>query len=179
MSTELLNYCVKQLRSRPQALNISQPLDKSTCTTFVRAWARTRFEHQQLSILKLSPDHPDYGRGYLWPYELQWTEQPGSNWLLRIQKNLRNPAAPRELILLASVSETNIPFLDVLGASLPRHVFRAAKSRMLGGEIKRNNGPGVIAPGLRPAVASVQYSCQKGIAYISAIILSNVVSIEN
>lgn len=176
MSPELLQYCIDQLRYKPRALNITQLLDTSSRNYFIKAWAQARFENQQHSILTKPPDHQGYGRGTLWEYELKWTEHNTSTWLLRIERNLLIRPAPRELILLASVSELPIPFEEPDGSPIPRHVFRAAKSRMLGGENKRMAG--VIAPSLRAAVANVQYTCQTTGTYISAVNFPNVVTVE-
>lgn len=177
MSTELLAYCLDKLRDRPRALNITQPIDRSAQNYLIKAWSKTRFKTQQLSILQLPPDHPDYGRGYLWPYEFIWTTYSPDNFLLRIEYNLHPPVAPRELILLASVSEIRIPFTDANGAPIARHVFRAAKSRMLSKEKKRTSG--AITPSLRPAVANVQYLYQVEGTYIAAVDFQNMVNIEN
>lgn len=176
MSAELLDYCLGQLRSSPRALNINQPLTTPARNQFIKVWSATRFEEQQQSILKLGPDHPEYGRSFLWPYELMWTEQATGVWMLRIQYNLRTSASPRELILLASVSELPIPFTDGSDTSYSNHLFRAAKSRMLGGEGRR--AAKAIAPSLRPAVISVQYLCQPDGVFVSAVNFENVVSIE-
>lgn len=176
MSQELLQYCIIQLQSRPKALNVAQVLDTPSHNYFNRAWSQARFEEQQRSILTLSPDSQDYGRGILWPYELKWSQQPAGGYLLRIERNLLIQPAPRELILLASVSELPIPFENPDGSPIPRHVFRAAKSRMLGGESKR--AAGAVAPSLRASVANVQYTCQTTGTYISAVDFPAVVDIE-
>ena len=173
MSTELLNYCLEQLVSRPRALNISVPLSTSARNSFIRFWSKARFEVQQQSILTLLPDDPLYGRGYLWPYELIWHEDPkdGSSFLLRIQYNLLTQASPRELILLASVSESPVPF------PASKALFTTARARMLGKDGKRMSG--AVAPSLRPGVAAVQYACQGGAATVAAVHFPDVVDIEN
>lgn len=183
MSTELLHYCLTKLRQQPKALNIMQPLTSSARRTFANSWSRARFEEQQQSILRLPPDHPDYGRSYLWPYELHW--EYGSSAFggesetqtLRIECNPSIIAPPRELILLASVSTVPIPFTDAKGNPHFQHVFRAAKSRMLGGETKRQGS--AVFPALKAGVANVQYVCQSEGAYLTAINLDDVVSVEN
>jgi hypothetical protein len=152
---------------------MSQPAQNS----FVRFWSKARFNVQQQSILTLLPDDPLYGRGYLYHYELVWHEQgdledaayraEGITYHLRIEFNLNTPAAPRELILLASVSESPIPFLSPSGTSLPKHLFNATKSRMLGREQRRSAG--AVLPALRPGVAAVQYLCQGGAATVGAV----------
>lgn len=169
MSTDLLNYCLEQLASRPRALNIRTPLDHTARNSFIRFWSKARFEVQQQSILTLLPYDPAFGRGYLWPYELRWSEAP-EGFLLRIEFNLNVEPSPRELILFASVSESTIPF------PAARHVFNATKHRMLGKENKR--AAGAIAPALRPAVAAVQYSCQAGVAAIAAVHFPDMIDIE-
>lgn len=176
MSTELLNYCLEQLHSRPRALNISQPLDLAARNSFARFWAKARFEAQQQSILLSPPDHPYYGRGYLWPYELRWRERDDDTSLLRIEFNLNAVATPRELILLAAVSESFVPFNDAAGLALSITAFKGAKTRMLGREGKRTSG--AVAPRLRPLVANVQYTCQGGAAYLTAVNPPDVVDIE-
>jgi hypothetical protein len=173
MSTELLNYCLEQLLAHPRALNISVPLSSAARNSFTRFWSKARFEVQQQSILTLLPDDPLYGRGYLWPYELIWHEDPkdASSFLLRIQYNLLAPASPRELILLASVSESAVPFLA------SKALFTAARTRMLGKDSKRMSGAVHLA--LRSGVAAVQYSYQGGTGIVSAVHFPDVVDIEN
>ena len=171
MSTELLHYCLDQLLAHPRVLRVRVPLDNTARKAFSRAWAHARFETQQQSILLLSPDDPLFGRGYLWPYALQWTEAdipPGN--LLRIEYNLNLVPAPRELILLASVIESPI------SVSFSRTTFNATKNRMLGRETKRVAS--AVAPSLRPGVAAVQYACQGGPATIAAVQFPDVVDIE-
>lgn len=169
MSTELLNYCLDQLLAHPRALNIRVPLDLAARNSFTRFWSKARFEVQQQSILTLLPDDPAFGRGYLWPYELHWHESE-VGYLLRVEYNLNTQASPRELILLASVSEFAVPFPH------PRSIFSAAKFRMLGKEGKR--GAGAIAPVLRPGVAAVQYSYQGDTPTVTAVHYPDLVDIE-
>ena len=181
MSTELLNYCLEQLLARPRALNISVPLSTSARNSFTRFWSKARFEVQQQSILTLLPDDPLYGRGYLWPYELIWHEDESSlerlstngnsSFLLRIQYNLLTQASPRELILLASVSESAVPF------PASKALFTAARTRMLGKDGKRMSGAVHLA--LRSGVAAVQYSYQGGTGIVSAVHFPDVVDVEN
>lgn len=169
MSTDLLNYCLEQLATRPRALNIRVPMSQPAQNSFTRFWSKARFEVQQQSILMLLPDDPLYGRGYLYHYELVWHESqdPDAGLHLRIEFNLNTPAAPRELILLASVSESPIPFMGASGTSLPKHLFNATKSRMLGREQLRSTG--AVLPTLRPGVAAVQYLCQGDVATVGAV----------
>ena len=171
MSTELLNYCLEQLFTRPRALNISVPLSSAARNSFTRFWSKARFEVQQESILTLLPDDPLYGRGYLWPYELIWREIEDASFLLRIQYNMLTQASLRELILLASVSESPVPFPANMG------LFTTARARMLGKDNKRMSGAVHLA--LRPGVAAVQYACQGGTGTVAAVHFPDVVGIEN
>ena len=169
MSTDLLNYCLEQLATRPRALNIRVPMNQSAQNSFVRFWSKARFDVQQQSIVTLLPDDPLYGRGYLYHYELVWHESddPAADLQLRIEFNLNTPASPRELILLASVSESPIPFVSPSGTPLPKHLFNATKSRMLGREQQRSAGAVFLA--LRSGIAAVQYLCQGGTATVGAV----------
>jgi hypothetical protein len=178
MSTDLLNYCLEQLAARPRALNIRVPMAQSAQNSFTRFWSKARFEVQQQSILTLLPDDPLYGKGYLYHYELVWHESqdPDAGLHLRIEFNLNTPAAPRELILLASVSESPIPFVSASGASLPKSLFNATKSRMLGRENKR--AAGAVLPALRPGVATVQYLCQGGTTAVGSVSFPDMVDTE-
>jgi hypothetical protein len=170
MSTELLNYCLSQLLDHPRALNIRVPLDSTARHSFIRFWSKARFEVQQQSIVTLLPDDPAFGRGYLWPYELHWSEAP-EGYTLRIEYNLNIEVPPRELILFASVSESAVPF------PASRTVFNAAKYRMLGKDGKRVTG--TVIPALRPGVAVVQYSCQGGAPTVSAVRFPDMIDIES
>ena len=176
MSTDLLNYCLEQLVSQPRALNIRVPLSGSVRNGFTRFWSKARFDVQQQSILTLLPDNPLYGKGYLWPYKLAWQEQRDLTYLLRIEFNLNVPTTPRELILLASVSESPIPFINAAGKSIPKMLFSVTKTRLLGREGRR--GAGAVAPALRPGIAAVQYLCQSGPATIGSVAFSTMVDIE-
>lgn len=176
MSTDLLNYCLEQLVARPRALNIRVPMSQSAQNSFTRFWSKARFEVQQQSILTLLPDDPLYGKGYLYHYELVWHHASDLSLRLRIEFNLNTPAAPRELILLASVSESSIPFVSASGTSLPKHLFNATKSRMLGREQRRSAGAVLLA--LRPGVAAVQYLCQGGKAAVGSVSFPDMVDTE-
>ena len=168
MSSELLHHCIERLQERPRVLTIHQPLDLRAQTSITRLWSKTRFTQQQQSIIQLHPDHPDYGRGSLWPYDLEWTEGLDAKLKLRIIHNPNHSPSPREAILLASVSEQPVPF------PTSRSVFNATKSRMLG----RNRKSSAVLPALRPAVANVQFSTEAGKSWATAWNMQEVVTAE-
>lgn len=157
MSTELINYCITKLQKSSRALTIHQPLDSRTRTVIKRYWSKAKFEAQQESIIRLDSSDPLYGRGFLWPYKLEWSETLDSLWNLRIIHAADQPS-PRELILLASVSEEahHWPF--------SRTIFRTTKTRMLGKE--RNRRAGSVLPALRPAVANVLLTTNQTSSFI-------------
>ena len=170
MSSDLLHYCIERLHEHPRVLNIHQPLDSRAHNSIPKLWAKARFEEQQKSIIQFRPDHPDYGRGYLWPYELEWTEAPDSKWSLRIVYNRNHQPTPREAILLASVIEAKVRFPGSLA------IFTATKSRMLGRNPKRKSG--AVLPSLRVGVANVQFSTEAGVGWASAWNMKDVVTAE-
>jgi len=171
MSTELLDYCLTQLLLSPRELVVNQPVDLSARKNITNLWAYHRFKEQQRSILSESPDHELYGRGYLWFYAIDWSENPKdpSRYHLRIFRQEDPTPSPREAILLASVLEGHVPFPG------SRAVFRATKARMLCRESQRSSG--AVHRQLRAAVANVQFLCQDGHNYVTAVIPADVVDI--
>lgn len=162
MSFELLHHCIERLTKRPHRLVIHQPLTNSEKVSFIRYWAKSRFELQQESIIHLHPDHPDYAKGHLHSYALEWTEdtKDPNLWRLKIARTTNPGLSPRELILWASATKASleVPFSSQL--------FKKTKARMLGKDSKRNGGS--ILHTLRPAVANVLYSNRGGQGYIRA-----------
>ena len=151
MSRELILHVVERLHRNPPELRIHLPISVSQKTSFTKLWARERFITQQNSIIKLHPDHPDYGLGHLYYYKLVWGPHPAQPNLLslRIVRQAEGThCSPRELILFASVATSYVPF----PYSFP--VFKATKTRMLGRETSRQSG--AVYPHLRPGVANVQ-----------------------
>ena len=173
MSSELLNYCItKLIDEAPPALNIKQAISRRERNGLIRQWSTVRFKQQQDSILKLPPDHPDYGLGPLWPYRFQWTQHPDSpeHFLLRISRTDRVPASARELILFSSVTVSPVPF------PYPEDVFRATKARMLGRESSRKSG--AVYPSLRAGVANVQRQCQGRSCHLTSIPIPDLVEVD-
>lgn len=163
MSSELLHHCIGRLSEtpRPRRLVIHHPLSTSTKISFTRQWAKARFEVQQESIIRLHPDHPDYGLGHLLHYELQWTETltDPELWNLCICHTTEPGLSPRELILYATTTTTlEVPFNVV--------IFTSTKNRMLGMDNFRKGGS--VFPALRPAVANVLWETRGGHNYVRA-----------
>ena len=162
MSTDLLNYCLGKLTERPRRLVVHQPLDNSSKIGLTRAFAKARFEDQQLSILQLHPDHPDYGHGILLHYNLHWSEDPEDPdmWRLEITHSSDLSLSPREAILWASTSTqpVEVPFTKV--------VFNRTKDRMIGRDRDRKGGS--VLPALRPAIANTLWETRGTHNYIKA-----------
>ena len=170
MIAEMVNYCIAQLRHRPKRLVVHKLLNYSQYNTFNRLWAKYTFETQQQAIVRLHPDHPDYGRGYLWNYVLIWSNPQEDKWSLRIEySDIPEPSA-RALILWASTTPEHIPF------PFSKEIFTATKARMLDKE--RGRPKGAILPSLRPAVATVQFDIEDGRNCIYAWDISESMSLE-
>lgn len=154
MTSELLHHILDRLHPRPQRLIVHQTLDTRAKVSFTRAWAKARFEAQQESILRLHPDHPDFGRGHLLNYNLLWTQDPErpTMWHLEVLHTFNPELSPREALLFASATGTSleVPFTYA--------IFLRTRNRMLGHERKG----GTVVPALRPAVASVLFLTENG-----------------
>jgi hypothetical protein len=173
MSSDLLNYCLEQLLKRPRRLVIHQPLDSSTKISFTRGFAKARFEDQQLSIVRVHPDHPDYGKGTLLNYNLEWSEdhEDPAMWRLEITYSLDLSLSPREAILWAS---TNTHPIEV---PFTKTIFNRTKDRMMGRESGRRGGR--VLPALRPAIAGTFWETRGGHNYIKAWNMAEDVTTEN
>lgn len=126
--------------------------------SLAKLWAAARFTAMQESIAYRSPDDPHWATGYLTFYDLR--DEEGWPRFVRTQQ----PALlPRELILLASVSEEHVPFQNPLGEPHTLGEFQIWKQRLLG----RAHGRRGILDVLRPGVESVRLIRASGWPYLA------------
>ena len=157
MRSDILKLCVSHLAAQPPQVDILTPLTQQDVGWFTRNWPRHRFLAQQDSILYDHPDDPLYGRGLLWHYELQ-PQDTADGTHLSIVRTPRPEPTIRGLILLASVSERPVPFLDRHDKPYPSRDFYIVRQRLLG---EARNRRGVALP-LRPAIRTVQLTTYGG-----------------
>lgn len=163
MIADLFYYCEDALRRNPLVITINQPLTRGQFINFSNRFANAKFTEQQHSIITSDPEH--FGKGRLWHYELVYEDLRNG---FRIERHATPSPSARELILLASVTDEDVPF----PYSLP--VFNTTHGRLMGRDKRAKK---LVAASLRPAIAAVHLVCQGSASYLRARPFEDVVTV--